>query len=246
MDPADALAYLGREINSPTFIEKMRANPGARAEVEAFLQTKTGVEAVTKKAAADPLAAQWLWVAYNWFLKVYHGNEMVNNLVTLLTHGEFNEDAFQTETDTYQFVKSFFTSVVGEDVMKDQTGQTFYDMFEGLEASWLNCLGIVNNMDGRPPNDDWPQNQVPPFNMGDFVQSAVVLWMVDTAVYSGVVWSNSEKAKEALWNIVNLRLEQVEEPDGDFNLFENPFEPDGVFGKILGEIGLEGLFGETT
>jgi hypothetical protein len=247
MDPADALAYLGRELTSRTFIEKMQANPGARAEVEAFLQTKTGIEPVTRRGVADPLAAEWLWTAYNWFLKVYHGNEMVNHIVTLLTGGQFEEAAFQTSDDTYQFVKNFFTSIIGEEVLKDQTGKTFYDMFDGVQAAWQACVAIVGRFDEEAGDQgDWPQDyNGEPFNIGDFLQGSLVLWLVDTAVYSGAIWSNPDKAKEALWNIVNLRPDKVEAPDGNFGLFENPFEPDGVFDRILGQIGLD-LFGETT
>jgi hypothetical protein len=255
MDPADALAYLNRELTSPTFIEKMRANPGARAEVEAFLKTKTGVEPVTSKAAGDPLSLEWVRATYEWFLKVYHGNEMVNNIInSIVTFAESGglEETFGTADDVAQFLENFFGPMVPDDVLTNS--DAFEEMFEGLNRAWQNCLKIVfgDPALGIPgfdndyrTTDDRPTEEYggEPFNMGNFLQSALILWLVDTAVYSHTIWKDEATAIASLWNIVH-GLEPAE-ADGDSASFKNPLDQDGVLWKILSEMGLENLFGET-
>jgi hypothetical protein len=249
MDPADALAYLGRELTSPTFIEKMQANPSARAEVEAFLYTKTGLKPVTAKGVDVPALREWLYIAGQWFLNVYGADIMVNNLANLLM-SLFDEESLADEEEATQFILDSFAQLVGPYTATGESEEAakarFRETIEGGVNCWLANKAIIDGyLDGDPDTQNWPDLEpygLEPFNTGDFLQTTLILWLVNFAATEGAIWEDPYDPIDELWEIVNLRLPDEPNGSGTPEGFEDPFTPDGILGKILGELGLEELF----
>ncbi len=214
MSETEALDYLTEELSSPVFVEALSGDASALADVEAYL-----LAAMADPSTPNGKRAAILYADLQ--LKVYGGEDMVNNTVSLLL-GDMQDVDFSSAADAETFLQHHMEGLVPPEALASR--KAFDQMLDGFQAAWTAYDAFAANVDGVPESGDVPES----INMGDVAQKALFAFVINEALlfYGG--------DSQSLWDMANGELPS--EPNS--GSFADPFDETGSVNKILDEAGI--------
>ena len=216
MSEEEALDYLCEELESDAFVDALAEDQQALNDVEMYLNDHRGTASDDAEKRATILYADLQ-------LKVYEGEELVNNALSLLL-GDLQDVNFSDVTEVEDFLKTHLPNLVPPEALASQ--DAFNAMLSGFQAAWDAYAIFAASLDGNPDTDEVPDS----INMGDVAQKALVAYIINEALdslYAG------QDPYTVLWNMAN----------GDpvppaVGAFADPFVDGGLLDTIFDEAGI--------
>jgi hypothetical protein len=216
MPEGEALEYLDEELDSQAFVAALAEDEQALSDVESYLteaMSDTGTD--NGKQAAVLLA--------DLELKVYGGEDMVNNMASLL-FGDVQDMDLSEETEVESLLEENLPDLIPPEALASRAA--FDDMLDGFQEAWIAYEQLATSLDGDPDSADCPDS----INLGDVAQKAIVSYLVSESVnslYAG------QDPYNVLWQIANG--ESAPAPAGEF---DDPFMEGSSVATILDEAGI--------
>ena len=225
MTADEALDYLDVEFDSPAFIELLAGDPKAQSEIEDYLQDLYNGDPGSQEGKRAVLLHASLR------LKLCHGEELVNNLSSLVT-GDADWDALQDTTEAQGFFESSFGDLVPPEALASR--EAFDAMLTGFQEAQDAYTLFAAGIDGDPATSgDVPEEA----NLGDVAQKALFAVLIDAYLQPDAVYATEAEARDALWLLAaGDGAPAPNAPTG--GAWQDPFEPPGTLGTILDEAGI--------
>jgi len=157
------LDYLGSELGSPSFIEKLEEEPGSYDAIEDYLIAHKGNSGDGQKATV---------LLADLYLKTTGGEEFVNNSVTAAINGDFDGLSGQNAAD---FLEGFLPGIIPSSALSDLSSFTAF--LDGLSAANQEYHDFAASLDLVAPVGE-PDNVPDNVNLGDVVQKAIITQVV--------------------------------------------------------------------
>jgi len=216
MGEEEALDYLDEELESDAFVDALAEDQQALNDVETYLNDHRGTAGDDTEKRATILYADLQ-------LKVYKGEELVNNALSLLL-GDPQDVNFSDVTEVEDFLKAHLADMVPPESLASR--EVFDAMLSGFQAAWDAYAIFAASLDGNPDTDEVPDS----INMGDVAQKALVACIINEAIDSLYVIPDPYTV---LWNMANG--DPAEPADGTF---ADPFADGGPVDTIFDEAGI--------
>jgi hypothetical protein len=217
MSEGEALNYLGEELASPVFVEKLLEDEAAFASVEDYLEA-------TMAGSAEPDNRMRAAVLYADLHLVTSGaDEAVNNVAALLQQDPGSLD-FADEAAVVDFLQALLPDIIPAEALASR--QAFDELLSGFQAAWDGYQVFGNGLGADPAVPEG-------VNLGDVAQKALFSYLVAESLEDGRLYASESEARDALWAIA-----RGQEPPLPAGAFEDPFAAGTPLQNILDAAGI--------